>query len=88
MSILGFDLIRVSFSRLIKGRNIFEADKNHIHHLLLKKFSFSHSTLCVQIVVIFPIIFAFLTKNYLAACFISLAAYTALVICLKKSVKK
>jgi|688.fasta_scaffold300038_1 UDP-GlcNAc:undecaprenyl-phosphate GlcNAc-1-phosphate transferase len=88
MSILCFDLIRVSFSRLIKGRNMFEADKNHIHHLLLKKFSFSHSTLCVQIVVIFPIIFAFLTKNYLAACFISLAAYTALFICLKKSVKK
>jgi UDP-N-acetylmuramyl pentapeptide phosphotransferase/UDP-N-acetylglucosamine-1-phosphate transferase len=88
MSILGFDFIRVSFSRLINGRNIFEADMNHVHHLLLKKFSFYHSTLCLQIVIIFPIIFAFLTKNYLVACFISLAAYTALVIFLKKSIKK
>jgi UDP-GlcNAc:undecaprenyl-phosphate GlcNAc-1-phosphate transferase len=88
MSILGFDLIRVSFSRLLKGRNMFEADNNHIHHLLLKKFSFFYSTLLVQIIIIFPIIFSFLTKNYIIACFISLAAYTALVIYLKKSVKK
>ena len=85
MSILGFDLIRVSCSRLIKGRNMFEADKNHLHHLLVKKFSFFHSTLCVQTLVIFPIIFAFLTKYYLAACFISLVAYVALVIFLKNS---
>jgi len=88
MSILGFDLIRVSFSRLLKGRNIFEADNNHIHHLLLKKFSFFYSTLLIQILVIFPIIYSFLTKNYIIACFTSLIAYTALVIYLKKSVKK
>jgi UDP-GlcNAc:undecaprenyl-phosphate GlcNAc-1-phosphate transferase len=88
MSILGFDLIRVSFSRLLKGRNMFEADNNHIHHLLLKKFSFFYSTLLVQILVIFPIIFSFLNKNYIIACFTSLVAYTALVIYLKKSVKK
>lgn len=88
MSILGFDLIRVSFSRLLKGRNMFESDDNHIHHLLLKKFSFFYSTLLVQILIIFPIIFSFLTKNYIITCFISLAAYTALVIYLKKSVKK
>jgi UDP-GlcNAc:undecaprenyl-phosphate GlcNAc-1-phosphate transferase len=87
MSILGFDLIRVSFSRLTKGINMFEADKNHLHHLLLKKFSFSHSTLIIQIVVIFPIIFSFLTKNYLVACFISLAAYVAQIIYLKNSKK-
>ena len=88
MSILGFDLIRVSFSRLLKGKSMFEADDNHIHHLLLKKFSFFYSTLFVQILIIFPIIFSFLTKNYIIACFISLAAYTALVIYLKKSLKK
>ena len=85
MSILGFDLIRVSCSRLIKGRSMFEADKNHLHHLLIKNFIFFHSTLCMQTLVIFPIIFAFLTKYYLAACFISLVAYVALVIFLKNS---
>lgn len=85
MSILGFDLIRVSFSRLLKGRNMFKSDDNHIHHLLLKKFSFFYSTLLVQILIIFPIIFSFLTKNYIITCFISLAAYTALVIYLKKA---
>ena len=31
------DIIRVFFLRLIKGRSPFHADKNHIHHLILKK---------------------------------------------------
>jgi UDP-N-acetylmuramyl pentapeptide phosphotransferase/UDP-N-acetylglucosamine-1-phosphate transferase len=31
------DIIRIFFLRLIKGRSPFHADKNHIHHLILKK---------------------------------------------------
>lgn len=32
------DIIRIFFRRIIKGKSPFEADKNHIHHLLLFKF--------------------------------------------------
>ena len=42
MSILSypiFDLIRVSLLRIFKGNSPFLADKNHIHHILLKKFN-------------------------------------------------
>lgn len=31
------DIMRIFFLRLIKGRSPFHADKNHIHHLILKK---------------------------------------------------
>ena len=31
------DIIRIFFLRLIKGKSPFQPDKNHIHHLLLKK---------------------------------------------------
>lgn len=31
-----YDLFRVMFLRIIKGKNPFHADKNHIHHLLLR----------------------------------------------------
>ncbi len=37
------DIVRVFFLRIYKGRSPFLADKNHIHHLLLKKFT-KHSS--------------------------------------------
>ena len=37
MILPGLELIRLSISRLLKGKNIFDGDLNHIHHILLKK---------------------------------------------------
>ena len=31
------DIVRIVFKRIIEGRSPFEADKHHIHHLILKK---------------------------------------------------
>ena len=31
------DIIRIFFKRIIEGKSPFDADKNHIHHLILKK---------------------------------------------------
>ena len=42
------DIIRVVFKRIIEGVSPFEADKNHIHHILLSKLkSHSLTTLCI-----------------------------------------
>lgn len=35
----GIDMFRLFIERIIKKRNPFKADKNHLHHFLLKKFS-------------------------------------------------
>ncbi len=34
----GIDMLRLFIERIYNGRNPFEGDKNHIHHILLKKF--------------------------------------------------
>ena len=53
-----YDFLYVSLNRFIKNKSIFEADNNHFHHYLLKKFNNNHylSTLVfaiLNIVVIF-----------------------------------
>ena len=45
------DIIRVFFLRLSKGRSPFVADKNHIHHILLKRLS-SHIKSVIVIIII------------------------------------
>ncbi len=45
-----FDIIRVFFLRIIKGKSPFEADKNHLHHLLLKR---TNSHVNVTLVIFF-----------------------------------
>jgi UDP-N-acetylmuramyl pentapeptide phosphotransferase/UDP-N-acetylglucosamine-1-phosphate transferase len=37
-----FDLLRVMIIRLANGKNIFHADKNHLHHYLTDKLGKSH----------------------------------------------
>jgi UDP-N-acetylmuramyl pentapeptide phosphotransferase/UDP-N-acetylglucosamine-1-phosphate transferase len=37
-----FDLLRVVFIRLMQGKHIFHADRNHLHHLIIDKMGKSH----------------------------------------------
>lgn len=37
-----FDSIRVTWIRLSKGKSFFQADRNHIHHILIDHFRFTH----------------------------------------------
>ncbi len=39
MFLPGVDMFRLFIERLVKSKNPFIADKNHIHHLMIKKFS-------------------------------------------------
>jgi UDP-N-acetylmuramyl pentapeptide phosphotransferase/UDP-N-acetylglucosamine-1-phosphate transferase len=56
------DLIRVFFLRVIKGDSPFKADKNHIHHILLKKIN-NHKV--VSLIIIVCSISVFLTIQLL-----------------------
>lgn len=49
-----FDIVYVTLNRLIKGVSPFQADKSHIHHLLLKKVK--HHYLVVFYVLIFSVL--------------------------------
>ena len=41
-----FDVVRVSLARMSHHRHIFKADKNHIHHKLMRAGLTQHQTLC------------------------------------------
>ena len=53
------DLVRVFFIRIFRGKSPFIADKNHIHHLLIKKFE-SHSLVVLVIYLINILVLALL----------------------------
>jgi UDP-GlcNAc:undecaprenyl-phosphate GlcNAc-1-phosphate transferase len=57
MMIPGLDFIRIFFERLINGRHPFLGDKNHIHHLLLKKIGFNKTYLTILLLYISPLFF-------------------------------
>jgi UDP-GlcNAc:undecaprenyl-phosphate GlcNAc-1-phosphate transferase len=79
LSIPGFDFLRVSLSRLYRNKNIFLGDKNHLHHLLIKKHTLVISVFLIQAIIIVPIIYVYLTNKFLYGCLISLGLYISLI---------
>ncbi len=59
MIIPGVDLIRLFTIRIMKGNNPFVADRNHLHHIISKKFSLIYTNLIIQSLIIFPSILGF-----------------------------
>ena len=52
----GLDMLRLFIERICKRQNPFKADKNHIHHYLIKKFSLIKSLLLYFVFMNLPII--------------------------------
>lgn len=53
------DLFRLFVFRTLYGKNPFKADKNHIHHLIIKKFSSRTALIVIACLNIFPTIINF-----------------------------
>jgi len=51
----GIDLTRLTFFRLIKKKNPFYGDRNHIHHLMIKKYSLLITNILLFLLSVFPI---------------------------------
>jgi UDP-GlcNAc:undecaprenyl-phosphate GlcNAc-1-phosphate transferase len=76
----GVDLIRLTIVRVFKGRNAFFGDRNHIHHLLIDKFSIFYTNLILIIISLIPIImFLFLELNFFIVFFIFLILYIFII---------
>ncbi len=52
----GIDLIRLTIVRLINGRNPFYGDRNHIHHLMIKRYSLLITNIFLVFLSILPIL--------------------------------
>ena len=54
MSIPGIDMFRVFLHRLVKKKNPFSGDRNHLHHYLMQKYSLRISQILLLIINIAP----------------------------------
>ena len=61
----GYDLLRLTFTRIYKGKNAFYGDRNHIHHLLIDRFSLFKTNIILFLLAILPIfLFSFIGINF------------------------
>lgn len=59
MIIPGIDLIRLFVLRISKKQNPFKPDRNHLHHILSKKFDLINTNIIIQSLIIIPSILGF-----------------------------
>ena len=78
------EMIRVCFNRIVNGRNPFKGDKDHLHHLLLKKFTKFQSIIIFQIIFLSPFVLYFFGVNKINTLIFSLITYLVLVVFLKR----
>ena len=85
----GMDLLRLTIFRLLKLKNPFYGDRNHIHHLMINKFSLLNSNLTLFCVSLIPIIlFSYFDMNFFLVFSTFLAIYVFLIKFLKSDDKK
>lgn len=80
MLIPGIDLIRLFFFRLLKKTSPLQGDKNHIHHLLLKKYSSLIVVAIIQSLIWVPFLVLQIFGIFYIALFIQLSAYLLLIL--------
>ena len=82
----GLDLLRLTLKRLLSLKNPFFGDRDHIHHLLINKYSLKVSNSILFLISITPIIlFSVFTINFFLVFFIFLVIYVFLIKILKSN---
>ena len=76
----GIDLIRLTVVRLINGKNPFYGDRNHIHHLMIKRYSLLITNIFLVFLSILPIfLYNIIHLNFYAIFSIFLIIYIFLI---------
>ena len=75
MLLPGFDLIRLFFIRILNKNNPLQPDRQHIHHILIKKFSLKKSLLIMQIMIFLPIALSLIEINKILVILIFIFCY-------------
>jgi len=82
----GYDLLRLSITRIIKGKNAFYGDRNHIHHLLIDKFTLIKSNLFLVLLNLLPIfLFSFIGLNFFIIMILFTFLYVFLILKLSQN---
>ena len=83
MLVPGIDLIRLFIERIYNKKNPLSFDRNHIHHLLLNKYSYLRTIVYLNFLIIFPIIFNYFFISNLLTILIFIVVYFTIIIKLK-----
>jgi len=76
----GLDMIRLIFLRITNNKNPFLADRNHLHHLLIKKFSLQKTLLIYSLLVVSPVIInSFLINKTIFLIILSVILYFIII---------
>jgi UDP-GlcNAc:undecaprenyl-phosphate GlcNAc-1-phosphate transferase len=75
LSFPGLDMFRLFLSRIFKGENPFNSDRNHIHHLINRKLKTYQTFIVIQICILFNIIIFYVFDNKLIVLFITIFTY-------------
>jgi UDP-GlcNAc:undecaprenyl-phosphate GlcNAc-1-phosphate transferase len=59
----GLDMLRLYIHRIYNKENPFKADLNHLHHILLKKFSYNKAIIYLLLILCVPIFFNVLLED-------------------------
>ena len=84
MLIPGLDLIRLFISRIYRKKNPLSPDRNHLHHLLLSKYSFKFSIITILLFISFPIFLEYFKINNMLTILLTTIIYFALVFFLER----
>jgi UDP-GlcNAc:undecaprenyl-phosphate GlcNAc-1-phosphate transferase len=78
------DLTRLFVLRTMNGKSPLKSDKNHIHHLLLKKFSYKYTIIILFLIYFLPIIFSFIFEKYFLFILIQIFLYLSLLVLINR----
>ena len=77
-------MIRVFFNRVVNGRNPFRGDRQHLHHLLLKKFTKFQSIIIFQVFFLSPFVLNYFGVYKTHTLILSVVTYITLIVFLKR----
>jgi UDP-GlcNAc:undecaprenyl-phosphate GlcNAc-1-phosphate transferase len=84
MFIPGLDLLRLFFLRIYKGKNPFSPDRNHLHHILLRKFNYKWSIFLLFSLIGFPLIINYFFHAIFLIIILTILSYVLLLIIIRK----
>ncbi|MDA9852524.1 undecaprenyl/decaprenyl-phosphate alpha-N-acetylglucosaminyl 1-phosphate transferase [Candidatus Pelagibacter sp.] len=84
MMLPGIDLIRLFFKRIVNKKNPLRPDRNHLHHLLIKKFTNIKSLLIMQFLIIIPLLISYYNVDIFIIILSSIIIYSMTIYLLEK----
>ena len=88
LSFPGLDMFRLFLLRVFYGKNPFSPDRNHIHHLIEKKFRKFETFIIIQFCILINIVLFYVVENKINVLILTILTYLVLYIIFTQKGKK